>query len=131
MFSVLLNGLFFGIGAILYGEVGVMFPIALGAAIGGIILSSPLLFFILPLAKVSCRVPYNTNGKIAWLTTMFMATGLVFLILLEAIITGDFFQIEERVVYEMMLSPMLSIIVAVYFERNTLKRRYEVQSTNL
>jgi len=125
IFSVLLNGLFVGVWVGFTDEPILSLPVSFLAALVGIFITAPLLVIVMLLVDLAAKLGYTANARIFWLFIMLTLVGCSYIFLLGLMILKNFWRNENDMGYAMMLSISLAIGMAVFSERNSLRRRYE------
>jgi hypothetical protein len=80
--TVFLNAMFVGI-SMIFSVDGIGILLAIGILTVGYVVTLPLLLLIVPVIKISQKLPYNTVAKIAW-----VACGMVVIIVLFYTVFG-------------------------------------------
>ena len=97
LFTILLNAFFWGIGGTYTdGPAGLLLAVIF--LFGGYFITLPLLLLIVPIVKLSCRLPYSVAGKIAWLWFWLSMIIIGFSELLVWLFDGRFFSYNLFVV---------------------------------
>jgi len=125
IFSVLLNGLFVGVWVGFTDEPILSLPVSFLAAIVGIFITAPLLVIVMLLVDLAAKLPYVPNARIFWLFIMLTLTGGIYVFLLQLMIFRNFWKNENDMGNALLFSISLAIGLAVFSERNSLRRRYE------
>jgi len=131
IFSVLLNGLFVGVWVGFTDEPILSLPVSFLAAIVGIFITAPLLVIVMLLVDLAAKLGYAVNARIFWLFIMLTLVGCSYVFLLQLMILKDFWKNENDLGYALMLSISLAIALAIYSERNSLRRRYEMETLTM
>ena len=129
--SVLLNGLFVGVWAGFTDEPILSLPVSFLVALIGIFITAPLLVIVMLLVDLAAKLGYTVNARIFWLFIMLTLVGCSYAFLLGLMILKNFWRNENDMGYALMLSISLAIGLAVYSEGNSLKRRFNKNSTEV
>jgi hypothetical protein len=125
--SILLNGLFLGVWVAFDGSPILFLPALFGFSLIGSLITAPLLVIVLLIVDFAGKLRYSINARIFWLFIMLTLVGCTYLFFLQLIWSREFWKHESDLVSGFMFSISLAIGFAVFFQRNSLRRRYEME----
>src|SRR4030095_15564918 len=125
--AVLLNGFFLAVWIAFDGQPILFLPALFGFALIGIFITAPLLVIVMLIVDLAGKLRYSVNARIVWLFIMLTLIGGAYLFLLQLMLSRNFWKYESGLVNGLMFSIALAIGIAVFSERNSLRRRYEMQ----
>jgi hypothetical protein len=121
--TVAMNAFLWGVWSVLRGNIWEAFGSIL-VLLGGIIVTLPLLMFIVPLVNVSALLPYSIPAKIGWLT--------FYLIVMIVLFYGLFSHVESNIFFntnswagKLMGSTIGGLLIAVLTTRKSLNKLYK------
>lgn len=127
IFSVLLNGVFLGVWVAFEESPVAFLPIAFGAGLIGLFVTAPLLVIVLLVVDLAGKIPYSVNARIFWVFIILAIIGCSYIFLLQLMITKT----ENELANGLKILVSLAIGLAVFFERNSLRRRYEIRTDEM
>lgn len=122
--TIFLNATLFGTGAMLMNDWHAFYSSFI-VFIGSFIFTMPLLLIIIPLVKLSTKIPYRVQARIAWLTFNLMLLIITF----YAVFLFDDSAIDS-VIPGLLSTSLTGLLVAVYTTRKRLTKLNESQNIN-
>lgn len=87
----------------------------------GIVLTAPLLLVVIPLVKLSCRLPYSLLSRMSWLIICLVVLLWFYLVAINGLFFGEWGQPgdEERLI---IVAACFSLLVAIIMTRSSLEQ---------
>lgn len=120
--TVFLNAFFWGIGALVTGDIFEVFTTVL-LLIGGFIVTAPMIMLTLPLVKVSEKLPYGIPARIAWLAFYHIVVIILFYMLFSLIINNAVYKSNSFAARSMGFT-IAGVVVSIITTRTSLNKLY-------